>query len=602
MSAWIDTAFMAADAVFWRLLWVSVQGAGVTALVWALCRYLPALSAASRCWLWWVVCAQLLIGLLWPEAWRQNLPPALSTAFTASSESWQTLRSSLPAEPAPVWIPAESAGPEVINAHNAALPRQAALASRLDALRQVRWTSWLGFLWLSIVLFALTRLLAEYRQLSRLLATSMPAPQALHDCLQEAAAALGMSQAPRLRLSPSISSPMLCGAWTPCIVLPAPALLQLDATQIRLALRHELLHLRRGDLLLGWVPALAQRLFCFNPLAALAAGEYELTREAAVDAALMRTDAGRAPDYGQLLLTLGVNPSPGPALATASPTFKALHRRLSMLAHTHTPSRSSTLITGAALLLAVGCSAPLATAEPTTRQDSTLINFSSDAGTEGAYVYSDGEHLLSYGTQIHLKQGKDGSISFGQGKHNRISIDAAMAGGKARLWYAADGRMYLLEDSATLAQVDQLLQPMRELGKQQGALGEQQGALGERQGALGAQQGTLGAQQGELGLKVSQLAMRRAGAQSLSDAEEKELDRQLDALDEQMEALAQKQEALGEQQEVLGQQQEALGARQEALGEQQQEAGEQAQREIASLMQQAIADGRAKLVESASLR
>jgi len=613
MNLWIDTAFTAADGLFWRLLWVSLQGAGVTVLVWALCRFVPALSAANRCWLWWIVCAQLLLGLLSPEPWRRELPAELPAQIPHISKlATPTARWHAPWQ---AWLdePAQAAPPQR-NMHRTEQEpgldgaadvgaRFSAAPSRWAAIEEVRWTSWLGFLWLAAVLFALGRLAVEYRRLARTLATSTPASQALDTCLREEATALAVGRLPRLLISEAIASPMLCGALRPSIVLPAQALSTLDALELRLALRHELLHLRRGDLFWGWIPALAQRLFCFNPLAVLAAREYDLAREAAVDAALLRDARDSTPSYGRLLIALGVTASPAPALATASPTFKTLHRRLTMLSQPHTPSPSNSLIAGAALLLAVGCSAPLATAEAPKEDDgTTLINISSDDKNHGAYVYSDGEHLLSYGTQIHLRQGEDGSIAFGQGQHNTLSIGAAKAGGKARLWYADDGRMYLLEDAATLGQVEELLKPMQDLARQQGELGEQQGALGEQQGALGAQQGELGAQQGELGAKVAQLATRRVAAQGLSEADENELDRQMDALDDQMEALAVQQEALGQQQEALGEQQEALGERQEALGQQQQEVGEQAQSQIETLMKQAIADGRAKRVETASLR
>jgi hypothetical protein len=41
----------------------------------------------------------------------------------------------------------------------------------------------------------------------------------------------------------------------------------LTPNESSMALAHELAHLRRGDLWLGWLPAIAQRLFFFHPLA-----------------------------------------------------------------------------------------------------------------------------------------------------------------------------------------------------------------------------------------------------------------------------------------------------------------------------------------------
>ena len=99
-----------------------------------------------------------------------------------------------------------------------------------------------------------------------------------------------------------------------------------------MTLCHELLHVRRGDLWLGWVPALAQRLFYFHPLVRLAAREYALAREAACDAEVLRV-LDPAPDaYGRLLLRLGVAPRvPRLAAAGAAPSVETLKRRLMML-------------------------------------------------------------------------------------------------------------------------------------------------------------------------------------------------------------------------------------------------------------------------------
>ncbi|WP_267127074.1 hypothetical protein, partial [Xanthomonas sacchari] len=44
-----------------RLLATSVQTLVLVALIWALCRWLPTLPAATRCRLWWLVAAQSVL-------------------------------------------------------------------------------------------------------------------------------------------------------------------------------------------------------------------------------------------------------------------------------------------------------------------------------------------------------------------------------------------------------------------------------------------------------------------------------------------------------------------------------------------------------------
>src|SRR3546814_8140732 len=92
-----------------------------------------------------------------------------------------------------------------------------------------------------------------------------------------------------------------------------------------MAMAHELVHLRRGDLWLGWVPATAQWLFCFHPLVRWAMREYALNRESACDAQVMQHDQAAPQDYGRLLLRLGVAQPMHAGLAGASPSRSEEH-------------------------------------------------------------------------------------------------------------------------------------------------------------------------------------------------------------------------------------------------------------------------------------
>src|SRR5688500_9285385 len=126
-------------------------------------------------------------------------------------------------------------------------------------------------------------------------------------------------------------------------MLPAQRMPSLDADELDMALTHELTHLQRGDLWWGLLPALAQHVFFFHPLAHLAAREYAFAREAACDAAVLAGNPHCAGDYGRLLVRLGVATRPSAGLASASPTFLMLKRRLLMLQQNTSPLRASAL-------------------------------------------------------------------------------------------------------------------------------------------------------------------------------------------------------------------------------------------------------------------
>ena len=148
----------------------------------------------------------------------------------------------------------------------------------------------------------------------------------------EICARLGLRRAPDLRGSGEVRTPQVTGLAQPVVLIPRAGFERLTPAEVSMMLCHELVHLRRKDLWLGWVPALAHRIFFFHPLAALAVREYAIAREAACDAEVLRI-LGSAPQaYGRLLLRWGVAPrETGLAAAGASPSLQTLKRRLQML-------------------------------------------------------------------------------------------------------------------------------------------------------------------------------------------------------------------------------------------------------------------------------
>ena len=141
-----------------------------------------------------------------------------------------------------------------------------------------------------------------------------------------------MTRVPQVRLSDEIDTPQVCGLRKPVVLVPAAMMGAFTPEERSMTLCHELMHVRRCDLALGWVPACAERLFFFHPLARLAAREYITAREAACDAAAVRALGVSVTDYGRMLIRLGIG-NAGSALAAGGSPFSAssLKRRLNML-------------------------------------------------------------------------------------------------------------------------------------------------------------------------------------------------------------------------------------------------------------------------------
>jgi beta-lactamase regulating signal transducer with metallopeptidase domain len=185
--------------------------------------------------------------------------------------------------------------------------------------------------WVSVLAVQGVTLFLTHRHLMALVKRAYPADE---HCLRETkwlARMLELRRVPDVLLSHEVRSPQVVGFWRPRVLLPAATSMFSD-DEWRMMLCHELTHVRRRDLVLGWIPALAERSFFFHPLARLAAREYVLAREAACDAAVLRALAAEPQTYGRLLIRLGVSgPASALSAAGASPSTSMLKRRLEML-------------------------------------------------------------------------------------------------------------------------------------------------------------------------------------------------------------------------------------------------------------------------------
>ncbi len=502
------------------------------------------------------------------------------------------------------------------------------------------WRTGIALLWLVALLLQALIALRQWRQARRMLRES----QALRDdslqalCTQQARQ-LGLRRCPRLRVSDAIISPQVTGLWRPTVLLPAGHALSAD--EAAMAISHELAHLRRGDLWLAWVPALAQCLFCFHPLVRWAMREYALHRESACDAQVVQHDHAASQDYGRLLLRLGVAQPMHAGLAGASPSFHNLKRRLTMLQQTvNQPSSRTRGWLLVALIALVGvlpyrvtaAGADTTPATPASTHASLLpppppppppappaaplpAMPAVPAAPAAPPLPPAPPHDVS-GLRVHyanLAIHTDASEGFALFDGDAAIVnggDADLAAarrlqrdGKSTIWFRRGDKAWLIDDPAYVQRAKAAYAPVTEFGKQQGELGNKQGALGGRQGALGAQQGMLGAQQGQLAGQQAMLDGQRAmldaqPGQAANNADRQANRARLEAgrqeLEKQQEQLSQQQEALGQQQEALDKQQKALDAEQAALGKRQQEATRQTSVQIRKLLDEAIAKGVAK--------
>jgi bla regulator protein blaR1 len=623
-----------------RALWqVTWQGALWALAVWALTRALPRLPSSARAALWWLVGLKCLVGLCAPGVLRLPLLPAPEAPAVVVKK---VAAAPTGERPLPV-----VGGGEVLP--TVSTPEHTGTRTGWTLLAMGALLMWLGGLaWHGRELL---RGLVQLRHIRR---EAHPLEDA---ALLQAASTLGrelgLARIPRLLVSEHAPSPLALGLLRPEVILPRKALETLSPLEQRMALAHELAHVRRGDLWLGWVPTLAQAAFFFHPLVRRACREYALAREEACDAAALQATGAAPREYGRLLLLFGVARAPAAAaMPGASSHLAALKRRIAMLEHagieSKHPHRWARWALGSLALVALVpfqvvareaeapatppsapllAQAPAAPAKPSAPAPAAPaikapVPVPRVAAAQPAAApkppsapREDEDGRFSY---VLLQSSDNASMS---GSMLDLKVARSLAGnGKLPLLYLRrdDGQEFLIRDATTLKAFDDAFKVVREIGEKQGELGQKQGELGEKQGELGAKMGALGEKQGEFGAKTGALGRKQAQLslkQSLLETndgeetpdikrqreqlerEEKELERQMEELEKQMEPINEQMEALGREMEKYNEPMEALGEQMEALGEQMEAHSREAEKKAEALFEDAILKGVAEPVK-----
>jgi beta-lactamase regulating signal transducer with metallopeptidase domain len=288
MPEWVE-ALNAASAGAPRLagavLWQSALVAGVVALA---CVGLQRAGPAVRYWLWQAVALKLLLMPFWTVA--VPLPPWPDTG-----------------DPAAPVVVGDPPAPR-IDGPPASVPTASAAETPVTTpparawLGAVSWSSWLLLAWLLGVAVQVGGLAWQRWRLARLMRRAVPAGGALTATVAELSEQIGVRRPPRAVLLDGAGSPFVCGAWRPTLVLPRDTLVALSPGQLRQVLVHELAHVRRRDLLWGWLPEVARLVWWFNPVAWWVSGRVRLERELACDQLALAHGGASAADYAETLV------------------------------------------------------------------------------------------------------------------------------------------------------------------------------------------------------------------------------------------------------------------------------------------------------------
>ncbi|MBB4659969.1 M56 family metallopeptidase [Parvularcula dongshanensis] len=409
----------------------------------------------------------------------------------------------------------------------AALPLEAAVPPEVSEGLQVALPTLPAVvlcLWVFGACVMLVRLFMGSWLWRRTLLAEAAAPSPALDALaDEVSAEIGPKRF-RLILSGAAASPQVMGVFAPLIAVPLGFEKTFTREQQRLALVHEVMHLRRGDL---WTQTAARSLAALhwpNPLIALSVNRFRADQEAACDEAVRALGAPTA-DYAATLMCAARGPAV-PALALNSD----LKERIEIMRRP-LPSLARRLLGTVAVL---GLALPLAAATQTAQDgadaapqdlgeapraesngaEAMEVNrYDDDENGHQTEVVIDGESYVVHGRNVEMVLLSDPFKELVPEPPKEPTVARARVAPPppptppvpaVRTKEDEEGTWILVPGSGKndqdFSKFEEEMEAWSEMhGEAMGHFGEVMGEFGERMGAWGEKMGMVGEAVGELG-------------------------------------------------------------------------------------------------------
>lgn len=297
----------------------------------------------------------------------------------------------------------------------------------------------LALIWLAGAMALTGRILADNFGLWRAVrhqraVTDQNVLDLLEDCREQ----MGVGTLLSVVVTNRVGGPAIFGFARPRLLLPAGMIETFSLAELRYVFLHELAHLKRHDIGVGWLMAYCQILHWFNPLVWLALFRMRTDRELACDQlALSKMDAEESDRYGRTIVRLLEVFSQSRrlvALAGVLEDKSQLKRRIAMIAgfekHTYRWP-----VWAVVLLVVLGCAVltngrsvgrdlkSLNEAVPANLHRSLLLYYPFDkvTGTRATDISGTGRDGILHGPRRAENGIKRGTVSF-DGKNDRISV------------------------------------------------------------------------------------------------------------------------------------------------------------------------------------
>ena len=264
------------------------------------------IGVRGRYWLWLVLLIRMVMFSAPPSAVSvYNLlpPPRLAGGGSAATPQSGNVGSALAATEGPsiMMRGRAGAGPAADNVPETGVTTNLGSWARHWAQE---WGAVLFLLWLAGACTLTGYIIAGHVHLRRIVRSEPPVINRwIHRLLRDCQRDMGMKRAVEVIATDRVDSPALLGCLRPRLLLPRQTMAELGPRELRHIFLHELAHLRRDDIVVGYLATLLQVLHWFNPLIALAFKRMRADREMVCDALAMSALPAEETDaYGHTVI------------------------------------------------------------------------------------------------------------------------------------------------------------------------------------------------------------------------------------------------------------------------------------------------------------
>ncbi|MGB0907627.1 MAG: M56 family metallopeptidase [Maricaulaceae bacterium] len=247
---------------------------------------------------------------------------------------------------------------------------ESAYAPTLMVDPALSWMSYAVLLWVIVACGLIARGLYRhhsYRQI--IMKTAVEVTPDVKIMADDIAKAIGLKRRAIIRVSDKNVGPLVMGVMSPCIILPKNFTEHFTSQQQQLALLHEMLHIKRGDLWAAFAAFIFGALNWPNPFMRIAARAFRHDQEAACDMSVLNHPISKGADrasYAQTLMQAATLRSSTPA---EMPLGLSIHhplkeRIMSLKNPTPTARLRPRLIGASAMAAAVMLTVPYSLADP----------------------------------------------------------------------------------------------------------------------------------------------------------------------------------------------------------------------------------------------